>query len=610
LLPLSNTCAPAKEPAACAHSPHFARLLCRLIAGYLLGFLLAAPYILPVLDYSRSGSRLAHRGAGEEERPPVGLAALPEVVLPDLYGCSHYGSYPIYPARQPNLMESATGAYAGAITTLFAAPLAFCRRRRNNNHWFFLFLAVFGLCWCLNLPGLVQLLRLPGLNLLSHNRMVFLTAFALLALAATGLDALHQGAIPWRRWLWAPASLALGLGCWCGYRVFFPPEEIDTMVEQGIARGGQLEWIHDLDDVRRLQFWFAEHYAVSALICGLAAAAWWLLRRTPRSVGKPSTLNSCLRSEATSRFIGKLSTLFIGASMFAELLWFAHGRSVQCDPALYYPPLPALEQLAQAPPGRIIGYDCFPAILPTLFGWRDVRGYDGVDPTRMVTLEEMAREPRTTTPHYARTQRLIPQTTQTADGGIRLAPLWDLLGVRYVIYRGTPPPDLHSAFTGPDYYVMLNPAALPRAFVPKRIEVITNDQQRLEKLASPGFVPADVAYVESPLALPAVSRGTVELRREIPTRIELALRMETPGLVVLANRWDHGWRARLNGQPVPILPVDHVLHGVVLPAGPGTLEFRYAPASFAWGVRLFLTALAAMLMWAALAVVVGRKSEK
>jgi len=57
-----------------------------LILGWGLGFMLAAPHLLPLLEYAQSGSRMAHRSEGAEERPPVGLAALPQVVLPDIYG--------------------------------------------------------------------------------------------------------------------------------------------------------------------------------------------------------------------------------------------------------------------------------------------------------------------------------------------------------------------------------------------------------------------------------------------------------------------------------------------------------------------------------------------
>jgi uncharacterized membrane protein YfhO len=73
--------------------------------------------------------------------------------------------------------------------------------------------------------------------------------------------------------------------------------------------------------------------------------------------------------------------------------------------------------------------------------------------------------------------------------------------------------------------------------------------------------------------------------------------METPGLLVLADRWDKGWEAWLDGNRVPILRTNHAIRGVVVPAGNGTLEFRYSPAIFAWGLRLAGVAAAILLGW-------------
>ncbi|HWX18683.1 MAG TPA: hypothetical protein VN578_02140 [Candidatus Binatia bacterium] len=553
------------------------RVALGLVAGWTFGFLLAAPYFLPVLEYTRTGARIAWRSSGGEERPPIGLASLPEVVLPDMYGSFEKGSYPIYPQQQINLQESPAAAYVGVLATLFAAPLAFCSRRHRRINWFFVFLAGFGLSWCLNLPGLVHLLRLPGLNMMSHNRLVFLTAFALLALAAVGLEALSGEPIQWRRWLLLPSLLPFAFCGWCVYRNLFPADEIDKFMKKGLAHGGQFGWIHNLDDLQRLQSWFAQHYSASALLCGLAVVAWWLLWS---------------RRSWQRRLVPVLGAVLVG-----DLLWFADGRSAQCDPALYFPPIPVLQQVANSSFGRIIGYDCLPAILPVFCGLHDIRGYDGVDPARMVELVRTAGEPNSTTPDYARTQWLIPKTTRTPDGGIRLPPVLDMLGVRYVIFRGTPPPEMHPAFQSPDYWVMVNPAALPRVFVPQRVELVTNDQERLEKLASPGFDPRQVAYVESPVSLPSSCQGQVEVREESPTRITATVHMKTPGLVVLADRWDGGWQAWLDGKSVPILQVNHAIRGVVVPAGAGTLKFSYQAASFTWGLRLFATAALAMLGW-------------
>ena len=77
---------------------------------------------------------------------------------------------------------------------------------------FGLLISVLSLSWCLNLPGFVSLLRLPGLNLMSHNRLVFLASFAILAMAAVGLEVLLQGPVTPRWWFWLPAAIARGVG--------------------------------------------------------------------------------------------------------------------------------------------------------------------------------------------------------------------------------------------------------------------------------------------------------------------------------------------------------------------------------------------------------------
>ena len=216
----------------------------------------------------------------------------------------------------------------------------------------------------------------------------------------------------------------------------------------------------------------------------------------------------------------------------------------------------------------------------------------------MVELVRTSEGPATTKVYeYAKTQFLVPKATVSPEEGIRLPPVLDMLGVRHVIFRGSPMPNTRPAFQGPDYWVLENSNALARAFIPRRVEMVGESEARLEKLASPQFNPREVAYVEAPVDLPGLCQGKAEIVNEIPTRVTVALRMETPGLVVLADLWDIGWQAYLNGRRVPILRANHAVRGVVVPAGSGTLEFRYAPASFAWGLRLAALGGIALLGW-------------
>jgi hypothetical protein len=553
------------------------RVLLFLALGWSLGFMLAAPYWLPVLEYSRAGTRLALRSAGTEERRPGGLSALPQIVVPDMHGATRAGSIWLGGGNQ---VESSAAAYAGLIATLLVAPLAWCSRRHRSFNLCAAALIVLSLAWCLNLPGLVSVLRLPWLNMMSHNRLVFVGAFFILCHAAIGLEMLRGGAVARRKWFWIPAATVAVLGGWCVYRMTSLPEPIGTQLVAAIRSGQRLNWISTLEDAANVQAWFVRAFGAAALLCMMAGTGWfWLLR------GK--------------RWSEPMFAV-LGALMLVDMIWFAYGRVAQTDPRLYFPQLPLFDELAKAPAGRILGYGCLPATLAQTVGLPDVRGYDGVDPAAYVSLLDLAAAPGVSRYEYARTQWFPPRVNIGLPNKLVLPPVLNLLGVRYMIFRGDPPPQLTPPFRSFDYWALVNDAALPRVFVPRRVEIEANDTLRLQKLGAPDFDPQAVAYAERLVELPAASAGVAKITAEVPTRITVTAQMETPGLIVLADRWDKGWAAYLNGSDVPILRVNHALRGVVAPAGESTIEFRYEPASFAWGLKFALLAavtLGAMLAW-------------
>lgn len=536
-----------------------------LILGWGLGFLLAAPYLLPVLEYAKTGSRMTQRSAGLEERPPVGLAALPQAILPDLYGNTAGGSFFFGPSLEDNLLESASAAYAGILAALLVAPLAFCSRRHLAVNLFWIFLAFFGLSWCLDVPGFVNLLRLPGLNMMSHNRLVFLTSFAILAMAAIGLENLLAGPIQRRWWFRTLAAVLLALSAWCFYCSKVLPRPISSQAAFNAYWSEIPGPASAAPNVHPIQNWFILHFTLSAVLCLLGFAGWLLV---------------WFQGAKGFRWFPVLAVFLVG-----DLLWFDFNRSAQCNPALYYPHIPVMDQIAKSTPGRVIGANCLPATLAVMAGLTDIRGYDAVDPARMVSLLKTAAESGEESRHAA-VQYLVPKAVIRPPGLIRLAPVLDMLDVRYLVFQGVPPPNIHPMFQGDGYWILVNSNALPRAFVPKSVGTVSNDREELEKLASPQFNPADIAYVESPVDLPGSGNGTAQITNETPTRILVSVQMKTPGLLVLADNWDKGWRAFWNGRPRPVLRTDYTIRGIVLPAGDGTLELVYQPASLVLGLWL------------------------
>jgi hypothetical protein len=556
----------------------FAKSVASVSVGWGLGFLLAAPQLLPFIEYTRTGSRIIRRSSGQgEERPPIGLAALPEIVVPDIYGSTQSGSLPLFPRGQGNLLESASATYVGLLATLLFAPLAWCSRRHLSVNIFWTLLALFTLSWQLNVPGVVSFLRLPGMNMMSHNRFVFAASFAILAMAALGLNTLSQARLRRQWWFVVPPVVLLALCCWLVVRSIDLPEPLASQLGKIVAQGQAVAGISTIEQVSAVQNTFLRAYAVALLLCMISLLGWLLL-----------FLQVDMR-----RWILPVAA----GLLLADLIWFGYDRFPQSDPALYYPPIPALEQLAKSTPGRVIGYHCLPALLAQTHGLADIRGYDGTDPKLMIDLLGIAADAKSPQIPYAVTQWMIPKLGLTPTGQIRLHPIMDMLNVRYVIFRGNPPPGLQPSFRSPDYWVMTNPMAMPRVFVPNHVETVADEKQRLLKLADPSFDPRQVAYAELPLEVPAVCQGTAQIVEELPTRIKVSVDMATPGLLVLADRWDVGWKAYLDGRPVPLLRVNHALRGVAVPAKQAIVEFRYEPASLTLGLWLAGLALLTILIW-------------
>lgn len=121
------------------------------------------------------------------------------------------------------------------------------------------------------------------------------------------------------------------------------------------------------------------------------------------------------------------------------------------------------------------------------------------------------------------------------------------------------------------------PYAMDRAFVVGCAVASPGPEEALEMLLT--VDPRVTAVVEVDGAeLPCGAQaGTARVTAYTPTRVEVAARMEAPGLLVLTDTHYPGWEASVDGSAVPILPTDVTFRGVLLGPGEHTVEFRYAP---------------------------------
>ncbi|GJQ21916.1 MAG: hypothetical protein HBSIN02_22710 [Bacteroidia bacterium] len=178
--------------------------------------------------------------------------------------------------------------------------------------------------------------------------------------------------------------------------------------------------------------------------------------------------------------------------------------------------------------------------------------------------------------------------------GLRNPVLWQLMNVKYIISNR---PDTTSylglAYDGPDRKVYVNRLVYPRAFFVSRLEV-ADARTILERIARASFNPRSVAYVlEDPgVSLdPLLPTNTVEITHWGIQDLSLSVTAGGRNLLFLSETWyPEGWKAYVDGEEAPILRLNYLFRGIVVPPGEHTITLRFEPRGFAVGKQLSLWA--------------------
>ncbi|HEY9722238.1 MAG TPA: YfhO family protein, partial [Oscillatoriaceae cyanobacterium] len=122
-----------------------------------------------------------------------------------------------------------------------------------------------------------------------------------------------------------------------------------------------------------------------------------------------------------------------------------------------------------------------------------------------------------------------------------------------------------------------NLRALPRAWRPRRALVLPTPNVDALLTDSAEFSATQTALLEQAPSLKVLSPGDVTLAEQSFNRLTLRTQGAGPGLVIVSEGYDPGWRAFDGGTRLKVERVDGVLLGIEVPAGRHQVELRYAP---------------------------------
>ena len=98
------------------------------------------------------------------------------------------------------------------------------------------------------------------------------------------------------------------------------------------------------------------------------------------------------------------------------------------------------------------------------------------------------------------------------------------------------------------------------------------------------------------------TQGNVELKSEDRNEVQLIVKAEDAGYVILSNVWYPGWKAELDGQTTKVIRANYLYTAIAVPAGSHELRLVYRPASFYIGAMVSLISILGITLVAVIMV--------
>lgn len=173
----------------------------------------------------------------------------------------------------------------------------------------------------------------------------------------------------------------------------------------------------------------------------------------------------------------------------------------------------------------------------------------------------------------------------------------DLMAVSHYLSRAPARDNQKQVFEGKSgIKVYENPAAFPRIWAAHQFRSMANEEEAAAVVIDNKYDFRRTVILETvaPDVKDCAAPDHLHLASYQPARVVIATDLGCNALVVLADTWFPGWKARVDGREAPIYRAYSFLRSVPVPAGKHQLIFEYSPGNF-W-LSLLLLPLA-ILVW-------------
>lgn len=536
-------------------------------------FLLAGPQLFPTAALFAASARVTHDYKEIIENMLIQPWQLGLLAVQDFFG---------NPATKTNFLRD---TYVGKTLSIGAAgfALALVAVFRKNKPWhltFFTATALVVLFLTVNTPiaRLCYRYPIPVLSTGTPTRVLFLLMFAMAMLAGYGADA---AASDKERRKTPFVFVAVVFGLLWAFALFKPtlPGLDYAAISGSVMRKAML---------------------IGSFFAGMAGVSWIIAKRRP-----------ALTYALVCVVAAELLVAFVKFNPFVP-------------PSFVFPENPLMSYLTeQGGIDRFWGYGTTHIEANFATQYR-LFSPDGTDPLNLKAYNAFIQA--------SRDGNIARRFTRETRSDAGLAPgygekdlpdnrwrlrIMDMLGIRYVIDRTENPKDettFHPSRFTPvwhkdDWTVYRNEKAAPRFFFARDIRTYTSEADFERQFFDPSFEPANSVLVAQPDmdGIPdiATPTGTVNMERFVPGDVRFVTTTASPQFLFLSDAFDTGWNAYVDGKKSRVIKTNYAFLGVPVPTGNHTIELKYEPVAFRYG----LYAAAAGTLVAAVFIAAARRRK-
>jgi hypothetical protein len=177
----------------------------------------------------------------------------------------------------------------------------------------------------------------------------------------------------------------------------------------------------------------------------------------------------------------------------------------------------------------------------------------------------------------------------------------NMLNTKYMIYNPEAPP-------------LFNPNAFGHAWFVNNYIMVASADEEIDALNEHDLretAIADARFIDQlqDKSFEKDLSANVSLKSYAPNHLTYDYNSGKEQLIVFSEiYYDKGWNAYLNGEEVPYFRSNYVLRSMVVPAGSGTIEFKFEPRVWVIGEKISLaSSLLLMLLVVGMLVYQGKK---